>query len=282
MPTDRQHTGGTSNKRGTRYEDYFVVACLIAHAPGVLDQGREVRVKEQANCPIDDLVVSAPDRTLYHQLKTSLTETWTKSGGKLRRQFLAQLKECVGRGEVFQLVLVVPDKKRARRLQAKTPPTLARCTAVVRFPLLQRPGQLADLTGILGPAIASLRATRFSSRTEDEAIAGAFFLAYAEHLPDSAGWCAVADVLRMIRARGLARLRQRIPLTHPDWAVAEATLGRIKGLEWWVDRGYFEWRYRPTDTGLVGPLDGEPFRRFVDRIVKSRPETFEDFEGALP
>ena len=241
-----------------------------------------VRLKEQASCPVDDLVLVEPRRTHFHQLKTSPEITWTADGGKLEKEFREQDRQCREAGGDYALVLVVAQDRRADLLRDAMPGDLRDATTVLHFPMLDKPSHLAGLRELLGGSFDSLRATRFASRTADQAIAGAFFLAFAEHEPDGDGYCVLAHVLHAIRDRWLADVRQRLPIAHPRWPEAEKHLAGVEGLEWWTDRGYFEWQYRRADAGLVGPVPGESFHRFVDRIVSQPPKTLEDFEGLLP
>lgn len=280
MSGDKRQTGGVSSKRGHRYEDYFAVFRLIEYGPQVLDAGAAVRLKEQADSPVDDLVLEGPERTLYHQLKTSPAVTWGADDRKLEREFREQHRRCTATGQPFSLVLVVAEDHRAELLRKQLPAGLE--ATVFSFPPLKAPSQLAGLRDLLGNAFDSLRASRFPSRTEDEALAGAFFLAFAEHEPDGEGYCVLAQVLETIRSRSLAAVRQQGRLAQARWAEAEAALARIEGLEWWTDRGYFEWRYRQADRGLVGPISSDTFNRFVERVASTNLESFVAFEGLLP
>lgn len=60
MSESQRKIGGDSNKRGNRYEDFFAVFRLVQYAPKVIDEGTAVRLKEQANCPGDDLLLVEP------------------------------------------------------------------------------------------------------------------------------------------------------------------------------------------------------------------------------
>jgi hypothetical protein len=280
MPPNRRQLGGQSNKRGNRYEDFFAVARLIEYAPRVMEEGVMVRAREQADCPVDDLVLKEPERTHYHQLKLSPDTTWRANGEKLLNEFRDQIRECENAGEAHRLFLVVGDEHRAGLLREAMPTDLGEVTRVLYFPILTRPSQLANLREMLGESFDRLRGSRFPSRTEDQAIAGAFLLGFAEHEPDEEGYLVLSQVIGCFPSH--VRLRRTVTITHPGWPDAEAVLGRIADLRWWTDRGYFEWAYGETDNGIVDALDGESFRRFVDRIVRDQPKTFADFERALP
>lgn len=280
MSLDRRQIGGQSAKRGTRYEDYFVVARLIEYGPRAF-AGEAVRAKEQVDQPVDDLLLLEPGVAHYHQMKSSPEVTWTADDEKLAGEFSEQRRRCVARGEAHRLYLVVAHDHRAERLRQTVPADLGD-VEVVRFPILQRPSGLASLREMLGPAFDELRAASRPSRTADEALAQAFFLAYAEHRPDEEGFCVLPGLVEDIWNRYEVPIRRDVRITHPRWPEAVTLLSGIDGLQWQADRGWFEWSYRRFDAGLVGPVDRAPFSRFVDRILESRPESFADFERALP
>ncbi|MBY0231104.1 MAG: hypothetical protein K2W96_17605 [Gemmataceae bacterium] len=280
MPDEaRRQLGGLSNKRGNRYEDHFIVARMIEHAPAALN-GALVRLKEQAGCPVDDLLLLEPGAQHFHQLKSGQETTWGADGEKIANEFRSQRAQCEASGWASRLYLVVSDEHRASLLRSKVPVDLATAVEVVFFPQVQRPSALADLPS-LAEAFSRLHASRFPSRTNDERLAGAMLLALAEHAPDGEGFCVLILALAFIRERSLADLRSSIPVAHPDWSKAEAALDRIPGLRWWTDRGHLEWECGP-DRGMVGPVDGDRFKRFVARIATNPPTSFAEFEEALP
>jgi hypothetical protein len=282
MSKDAQRqTGGASNKRGNRYEDHFVVARMIEYAPAVVEAGSVVRLKEQALCPVDDLVVREPGGSHYHQFKSGAATTWTAEGDKIADEFRAQRDACQTACEAARLYLVVPDEHRAGLLREACPNDLLRVAEVMVFPILPRPSALAGLA-LLTPAFGRLRASRFPRRNADEQLVGAFLLSYAEHAPDGDGYGVLADVVDDIRRRGLAAVRSSAAVSHPDWPQAEVALRALAGLEWWTDRGHFEWAFPPADRGEPFPVDGERFARFVARIVADPPADIEAFMRALP
>jgi hypothetical protein len=90
----KRQLGGQSNRQGNRYEDGFAVFRSIEMAPSVIYDGVVVRIKEQAGCPVDDLLIHEAERKHYYQLKDDLKITWGKEGGKLRKEFVRQKQDC--------------------------------------------------------------------------------------------------------------------------------------------------------------------------------------------
>lgn len=109
MSTDPRKIGGDNNKRGNRYEDLFVIFRLLEYAPSVILDGCPVRLKEQAGCHVDDLLVVTPKLHRFHQLKADKAITWSAKGNKLTKEFLAQKAACQQIGRACELVVVVAD-----------------------------------------------------------------------------------------------------------------------------------------------------------------------------
>ena len=164
-------------------------------------------------------------------------------------------------------MLVVAQDRRADLLRGALPEDLRGTTTVLHFPLLEKPTHLAELRELLGGIFDSLPQTRFASRTADQAIAGAFFLAFAEHDPDGEGYCVLAQVLATIRSRSLADVRQRLSIAHPPLARG----GRVP---WPRSRG---WSSGPTGMLRVAvPAGRTPAslglslgRRFIGSLTAS-------------
>ena len=281
MSDKQRQIGGDNNKRGSRYEDFFAVSRLIQFASRTIEHRSEVRMKEQADCPVDDFLLIEPESHHFHQLKASKDITWGKAGRKLEKEFLDQKDACREAGHRFQLVVVVADEKRKESLTANMPPALAECTTVLLFPELKRPSQLVrhDETE---KAIAAIYAGRGKSVSEYENIVNAFLIAWKEHEPDASGLCHLDSVVTKIHQLPIGLLRCVWDERPEVWREAERILNSIRGLQWWVDRGYFEWALPPADHGICRePCGSDSFQRFIERLVDHRPASFADFERLL-
>jgi hypothetical protein len=252
-------------------------------APSVIYEGVAVRIREQAGCPVDDLLVQESERRHYHQLKDDQEITWGAEGGKLRKEFIDQRKECEARQEDFTLTVVVSHGHRKESLDRHTPKELQGVVAVRHFPAVQRPSDLARRDELR----ESLRRISASHSPGDELLRGiaeGFHLAWVERELDADR---VADLGRMVawlRERPAFRVHRPLPVQiHPEWERFLAILRGIPDLEWRFERGYFEWSLPPREAGFVEPpCDSEGFRRFVDRVLEVSPTTFEALEGLLP
>jgi len=239
MSTNQRKIGGDNNKRGNRYEDFFVVFRLIEYSPNVITNGQEVRLKEQAACPVDDLLVVTPTSHRFHQLKAHKTITWSARDHKLTRKFLAQKAACQQIGQACELIVVVAEPAREKSLNANMPAELADCMTVLLFPELRQPSQLVrrqDVNDALGEVYAGRRV----SVSDYQEIVRALHAAWIEHTPDSDGFCVLGEVIKTIRQWGVGRLRCDWSDKPEGWEEAAAILSETPGLTWWVDRGYFD------------------------------------------
>lgn len=283
MSESQRKIGGDSNKRGNRYEDFFAVFRLVQYAPKVIGEGTAVRLKEQANCPVDDLLLVEPEAYHYHQLKADKAITWGEAGRKLEREYLAQKAECEASERPFRLVVVVADEGRRKSLTENMHADLAGCTTVFLFPALARPSDLALRKDVVGETLGELCAGRAAGVAEHQHVVRAFHTAWVDHEPDAGGFCVLGDLIARIREWGIGRLRHDWLDRPTEWADAQRVLDSISGLRWWVDRGYFEWEYPPTDRGLSQePCGSESFKRFIQRLVETKPSSFAEFERLLP
>lgn len=282
MAASQRQIGGDNNKRGNRFEDFFAVSRLIRYAPPVINCGMLVRLREQAGCPVDDLILVEPTATYYHQLKADKGITWGEAGHKLELEFLAQKSQCQSAQIKFRLVVVVADPDRKKSLTDDMPADLADCTSVLLFPRMARPSDVALQDDLAGPLL-ELSAGRRASVTEFQHIVRAFHAAWVDHSPDLEGYCVLSDLIASIRKWGIARLRLAWVDRPQEWVTAESILNSIPGLSWWVDRGYFEWEHPPRESGLsLEPCNSESFRRFIGRLVQERPSSYTEFERLLP
>lgn len=283
MNINSRQLGGQNNKIGNRYEDVFAVYRIICFLPYRLYQYEDVRIKEQANCPVDDLIIKTDSEDHYHQLKADKSITWGEQNNKLASEFIEQMKECQAKGRSFKLWLVVADEDRKKSLDKNMPPKISAVTSVFLFPRINRPSELAMLNGELKSSLEQIRAIRFSSHTEHQNIILETYTAWIEHEPDSEGYCLLSWVINYIRKRKTARIRFEWTDSTGLWSECHEILKAIPNLQFWTDRGYFEWNYPPTDRGMSqDDCTSESFVRFMHRIKESRPTTFEDLEVLLP
>jgi hypothetical protein len=275
--------GGLNYRQGNRFEDGFAVYRCIELAPCVIFDRVAVRLREQAGCPVDDLLIHQAQRKHYHQLKDDQTITWGEDKGKLRNEFVAQKEQCDARAEDYTLTLVVSHDHRKQSLDQNLPEELRGVVLILHFPPVRRPSELAR-RGELREALGRISASRTPGGEVLRGIVEGFYLAWVERAIDESGSADLAQMVAWLRERPVLRIVRPLPeQIHPEWDRFVAILGGIPDLQWHHDRGYFEWFRPPRDAGFVAPpCDSEGFRRFVERVLQARPTTFEVFEGLLP
>lgn len=282
MP-DFRNIGGLNNKRGNRYEDYFAVYRILYYLESVLFEFSEVRIKEQASCPVDDLIVETCKEDHYHQLKANKTITWSAASMKLKSEFTRQKEICERKERLFKLWLVVSDEARVKSLTSNMPDEVKDVTEIFLFPYIERPSELARLNQLVDSHLEKIRATRFSSLTEHQNIINAIYLAWVNHIPDNDNYCLLTKIIEHIRANKIGRIYCKWQENPIHWEDCKTILNDINNLKYWTDRGYFEWEYPPTDRGILrDDCFSDSFQRFMLRIVESRPKNFDEFEGLLP
>lgn len=288
MADNPRQIGGLSNKRGNRYEDLFAVFNLISFTPRFIIDGQLMRLREQTGLPVDDLWIEEPGRDRFFQLKADKAITWGEANGKLANEFRRQKALCEARVEQsserqFALTVVVADEGRHASLCNGLPEDLRDCTDVFLFPAYARPSDMALPGGLLDEALGEICASRNAGVSDRQHLLLGYHAAWVDHQPDAEGFCTLTGVLTTVRALGAGKLRHHWTDRPTDWAKAEAVLNGIAGLCWHVDRGYFEWAYPPTDSG-ISPEECESlgFLRFIDRLIQDRPRSFQELERILP
>jgi hypothetical protein len=275
--------GGDNNKKGNRYEDAFAVFRLIQLAPRVARDGVVVTVQEQAGCPVDDFLFREGGMRHYYQLKDDLQITWGLRDEKLKKEYVAQKRACDDQGGEYTLTVVVSHDHRKVSLDENLPAELKDAVAVLHFPAVKRPSELARHPDLREPLVR-VSASRTPGGELLRAIAEGFALAWIESEPDGDGVCDLDRMLQFLRDRPSYRVHRPLPaVVHAEWDLFQEVLAAVPELSWHVDGGHFEWSLPPREAGLfTAPCDSDGFRRFVDRVLATRPSSFDDFEGLLP
>lgn len=127
-----------------------------------------------------------------------------------------------------------------------------------------------------------LAAARTLSPSGREEFVEAFHSARLNSAQDDEGFTVLAQLVNKIRSQDWVKVYTPWNEALEGWSEAKATLQEIPGFRFWVDRGYFEWEYPPTDRGLSVSCRGLSFQRFVARVLNQAPATFDELEELLP
>ncbi len=288
MSSGPRQTGGQNNKRGNRYEDCFATFKLLEGVADLLDLGRSIRLREQVNASIDDLLVETLDKDYFHQLKSGQQTSWGLRGGKLEKEFLDQKNDCEARKQQnnrdYKLVIVVPSNERRSRLEDSMPIDLKAVTSVVVFPQLSKPHELVRQHSEASRILTNISAKKTYSESEAQIIVSSVYAAWIDHKPDRDGFCCLDKVIKTIQKSFVScRIRTDWKRKPKTWKEAQAVLAKIPGFTWSVGRGYFEWEHAPAEQGMMQfPCKSENFRRFIDRIIDTKPTNFDDLWMQFP
>jgi hypothetical protein len=173
---------------------------------------------------------------------------------------------------------VVSHEHRKRSLDQRIPEELKGAVAVLHFPAIQHPSDLTRRPELREPLLP-ISANRSPGGELLRGIVEGFHLAWVERDLDEQGMADLGQMVAWLRQRPAFRVHRPLPASiHSEWDRFLAGLAGIPGLEWHYERGYFEWSFRCSSGLFPEPCDSEAFRRFVDRVLKEQPTTFEAFE----
>ena len=104
-----KHKGGSSNAKGSLYEDCYtvfqIVSCIAMYKAALDGIALQSQLEDTF---VDDLLIAHPDKNIYHQLKNTQNLSWNTrlSDRTIKSDFESQIKDCRERNEAFALKLV--------------------------------------------------------------------------------------------------------------------------------------------------------------------------------
>ena len=283
---ERKHTGGVSGKKGTRYEDLVATAKMAKLASDYLRKpaSKWPLIEEQAYAFVDDVITKEAKKTRYYQCKNVKSLSWGGGTRPIKDDFRKQLQLCDACNEPNPSVrLVVSKKSLARGLKKRLPASLQKRASVEHFPASSTVNQLIFKNKALRKWLRSL-ARKAHATQDDLEVAFKALLSAWIHLDGASNLYDLVTVARkqspqVIRAFPVKKVSK---VSAPPRFVQ--ALAGIPDLTYDLDRGFFSWNY--AKKGMSGILpedcDSEEFKRFVERVVKTPPTTFEDFWAQLP
>lgn len=279
-----KHRGGSNGNKGTRYEDFFMAAQLVAEAVKCFENlgHPHTHVRGQAPGFVDDLRVASDASTKYFQLKNQAAVSWTVGKHPIADDFAYQVKLSKYLGEPKPHTnLVVSSAELQASLAETMPAQIEVHTSVHHFPWTETANRLLLESPELREQVAQLSHNETPSY---DAIYGAFCMlqmACIEH-PEGA---TVLELLTKASTLLPGQLRLLPPNTdwesHLDTGFIQA-LAPIHGLMYSVKRGFFHWSGFGTSGVFRSSVLSEEFKQFQDDIVQRQPKTFEEFEEVLP
>ncbi|MBZ0234874.1 MAG: hypothetical protein K8M05_21280 [Deltaproteobacteria bacterium] len=273
---ENKRTGAISGRSGFRFEDFFATALLIQELAADLSTGTGRFGIGSGGSFVDDVVTRRTAEDSYHQLKTSPRVSWSAD---MRRDFRAQQKWCTLVGRPHRLILVVPDRRTQARLLAARPAGLRnveiaqfeQCSSIAR--LIAHTSVAKDLNSICA---------RTSPNSVDRAtIASAVHMWWLDNVKPSQ-LTPLSKLWRSIRATESLFVRTGASPNAAHWKKTQRILARVPHLTVWLDGGFMQYRYGRTDDGMIGRCDKAPVQRFMRRVIRTRPSTFDEFLEVVP
>ena len=104
-----KHKVGENNQKGSLFEDFYavyqIISCIAKYNPSF----DRVEFKTQLEDTfVDDMLITHPEKNIYHQLKNTKSLSWGKVNrqGDIAFDFAHQIEDCKEREENFALKLV--------------------------------------------------------------------------------------------------------------------------------------------------------------------------------
>jgi len=277
-----KHRGGSSGKKGSRYEDVFIgykVAEIASSRVGAPSDPWP-SVAGQTEEFVDDALIRHQDRVQYFQLKNVQNITWTGGDHPLETDFSLQYRLACFQGHPSPTTtLVVPDQALQAKLQATMPAAISGYSDVQFFPYSDTINRLVLENSSLHAALGTLSRSR--APHIDELVGVLWVLTAAGN--DFAGEVSVEQVLHAA-ARFVPNQLRTVGITVPvvlRTAFAEI-VDRIAGLKYDVSQGFFSWDAFGTSGIFDFDCAAPQFEDFQKLIEQENPTTFERFEELLP
>ncbi|RAS27942.1 hypothetical protein [Paraburkholderia bryophila] len=277
-----KHTGGTSGKKGTRYEDQFAAFKIAEALADHVRHGRQLPViEEQALGFVDDLVVADSSATKYFQCKNSASVSWSGGDHPIGDDFKCQIDLATALQKPNPLVeLVVAEAQTAENLADKIPPDIVACASVVHFPYF---GSLNRLVLTHAPLREHLLALTRKEKPDLDDLEGAFsalLLAWIKVVGESS-----VEAIAQAARQQSPQLLRTFPLTDGEQHLLPQFIDALAGvtdLRYSVKRGFFSWTAEGFSETFTCECGSEEFARFQQRVIRAKPSNLDDFWELLP
>ncbi len=275
-----KRTGGSSGKKGCRFEDFYAVFCIAKHAVEHINNATPwPTIQEQADALVDDLVLTWPNANHFHQLKNVIDVGWQNGTHPIATDFeyqntFAAYKNLAGP----KTILVVSTSDLKKKLDASMPKAIQHHTTVEQFPyygtsynsLVMQCGPLRDVLSKL---------TRVPNPTDDElgivfGILLMGFLRYEGNIDAEAVYQAGKSV-----SPHLLRILPSEMQAFQWLDGVQQSLANIPGLSYGTERGFFWWEAFGTSGVLSYNIMSKEFGDLQTKLVQHGPfASFDDFE----
>ena len=277
-----KHRGGSSGKKGSRYEDLFLTCKIVELAAQVIERGGPWPVvRGQIFAFVDDVVVATVEKTEYYQLKNAKCVSWSGGTHPISADFDMQFRLSQRTGDADPWTrLVVPDRVLMEKLRATIPAGIVLHTTVEFFPYIESLNRLVLEYPELHPSLAILSRSPVPNVDELEGVLATVMMGCFQHPNGASIHQILKDACRVVPTLLCAwQITDVAVFVRSDF---KSVLDRINGLAYSFDKGFFRWKAYGTSGVFSVDCSTKQFAEFQDSVVQNKPTTFDDFEGLLP
>jgi len=276
--------GGSSGKKGSRYEDFYFAYKVALIASEYIDKDcvNWPFICQQIKGFVDDMQVKYEGETQYFQLKNASNVSWNAGGHSIETDFHYQYVLSTFLGEPKPTTtLVVSNVLEQHKLAKEVPNKIKKHSDVLHFPYCgDSLNRLVIENNELQEALKPL--SRALNPSLDE-LCGVFGILILSGMSFPEGM-KIDDLIKNTTIYHPSLLRP-FYIANTELLLSDGfkrVVDGIQGLTYSVAKGFFSWNALGT-SGILGfDCKDSRFIDFQDHVERQQPTTFDDFEGLLP
>lgn len=276
-----KQTGGNSNQKGSRYEDFFSVMQLAELFYTLCTEAQhDSEIQAQASALVDDLLIFDKLKNIKHhfQLKNTSSIKWGDGNKSIGDDFYKQklLNDDAGI-ENTRTTLVCSNQDKVNELTALMPIEIIAFSTVVFFPNVETVNQLLFEHKEFKNRLKTIC---FSDESDKLEALATIILGH---------WCDKKTTICSVRVL-FSELQNRFPnyLAQIDAVIrllpeVDMILSKIEGFSYVLEKGYFNWSYSDgLDSGnFMYPIGTKEFNNLQQKIIAQQPSQFSELENLL-
>lgn len=275
----RRTIGGETGGAGYTYQRHFAAVELFKAAVEFLDTGTDAEIAQEGLCWVDDVIVRSKD-THFFQLKISKKVTWGGQRKKLTREFVRQRKLCIAAKIRHGLHLVSPHLDRVQHFNSKAPTLVKPVFSAEYFPQKRKRPELWAAGAVADPSVRRLCAVDPPSRNDRDLVATKLVTVWEDAGSPSTPQKVSAILAKAWNDAGVPIRRPNGPAPE-NWSDFQSAVAAVPGLSVTLNNGFVSYNFVATtgasESGPIGPSDGDAVRRFVERIRTRPPNNYFEF-----
>lgn len=274
-----KNKGGKANEKGNSYENFFTVYKLALLSKEVIEDGKEILLASQIMTFVDDLIINyVQDNYCQHyQAKNTSNLRWGTGLRSITEDFAKQYELNQSVSMQSELTLVVSDFELRERLANNIPETIAEFSKVDYFYFASSLSKVLKEENKLRKAVEYLCAFDNPEPDKVECVASVLLGAWVSSDKSN---ISVMELLEKARQFQPSYIRsfdnEEVQLTSE----VKTILDQIDSFTYSISRGFLQWQFANglEEGTLPYSCETENFRRFQERIKRTRPTTFEELE----